>query len=392
MADLSERRAVAVLNGYSKHNVGDWLLFAESVELARELGAERVIAVAMDTRSFEDTVVADALVPAPVRPEALVRGMLETAVALVTAGRAGAPGLRALRHCRSALSVGGGFLQFRGLRELLTICAVHGTQWAMCARLGVPFHVLPQSIGPFSGRGSATIARWLLRRADTVFVRDELSRTRLRELGVTERVELLPDLAFYGSQRPWRPAASPLRVGLVTRRWWFPGSADPEAAEERYVRACASAAERLVAAGHEVVLVVHSDGPTERGDDAIISRRIAAAASVPLTIEAVTDARTVGEVEDRYARFDAIATTRLHAALLALRAGTPAIGIAYETKTSEIFGQLGLGDWWFDIAAVTDDDLVGAVDRLDAYPRDEVAARFVAQHDELRRRLAAVEV
>src|SRR5262249_20115051 len=46
-----------------------------------------------------------------------------------------------------------------------------------------------------------------------------------------------------------------------------------------------------------------------------------------------------------FGEFDAFIGMRLHGCLLALLGGTPAMGLSYEEKTREIFGQLGLDDF-----------------------------------------------
>src|SRR3546814_9397157 len=46
-------------------------------------------------------------------------------------------------------------------------------------------------------------------------------------------------------------------------------------------------------------------------------------------------------LRDRYAGYDMVVATRMHAAILALCAGTPVMPLAYEFKTAELFGRLG---------------------------------------------------
>ena len=49
------------------------------------------------------------------------------------------------------------------------------------------------------------------------------------------------------------------------------------------------------------------------------------------------------------ARFDLMIGTRLHSTLIALRAGAPAIHIAYTLKGHDIYADLGLSGWIFGI-------------------------------------------
>jgi colanic acid/amylovoran biosynthesis protein len=58
----------------------------------------------------------------------------------------------------------------------------------------------------------------------------------------------------------------------------------------------------------------------------------------------------------------------MHAAILALCAGTPVVPISYEFKTKELFGSLGLPELVIDIEEVTASGLIevvrAALDRL----------------------------
>jgi len=61
---------------------------------------------------------------------------------------------------------------------------------------------------------------------------------------------------------------------------------------------------------------------------------------------------------EAYAAFDMVLATRMHAAILALTAGTPVLPIAYEFKTTELFEALGLGDYVVSIDGIDEDRLL----------------------------------
>jgi colanic acid/amylovoran biosynthesis protein len=74
--------------------------------------------------------------------------------------------------------------------------------------------------------------------------------------------------------------------------------------------------------------------------------------------------------------FDLAISTRLHACILALDAGTPVIPIAYEPKTSEVFERLEAADRVLDIESLTDSIIVAAI--------NTALTSFVDQRDRLR--------
>ena len=372
---------VAVSNGYSRHNVGDWLLLSNAVELVRMAhpGAE-VIAIAMDADSFANRLGTTAVVDAPVTRRAPLRESMLAAVALATRCRLGPARLRRLRMVDRAYSCGGGFLQMRSAREVVSVSLVHLVQLALMRRLGIPLTMLPQSVGPFEGRLARAVARTVLRWFETVTVRERRSLAHLKELDseLAARVHVAPDLAFLQPHRPLTraSAAGRLRIGVVVRQWWFPGAADPRAAYARYVERVARFIELARESGHDPQLVVHSDGPTVRGDDRIAIRDVLAELDEPAAVVDVASERTLDEVTAAYARYDMVVSTRLHAALFALSTGVPAAALDYEWKSAGIFDDLGLADWHRPIDDWEPGDMLTTVERLEAYPIADVATEF----------------
>lgn len=338
---------VGLLAGYSRHNTGDWLLVKHGLEVlrARHPGAGIVVVVADPTRftGLGDDV---RVVAAPVQPGQVGRDARRYVADRATAGRAATvPALKAIRGCSVAYACGGGYLQARSLRELATISAVHVTQFEQAHASGVPIRMLPQSVGPFEGAAATAWGRRILRWFPEVVVREQVSAEYLRKWDSELSVRQLPDLVFWNDmvERPPRSTGTAARVGLIVRNWWFPGSADPVAREERYVRAFAQLADRLAADGHQPVMVVHADGPTSRGDDRIASARVEALATTPLERIDVVTTGDLGAVESAYADLDVVVSTRMHGALIAIGQGVPTVCVGYEWKARGILTNLGLG-------------------------------------------------
>lgn len=381
---------IGLLNAYSKANVGDWLLLVNSSELANLTfpNSDQQV-VAMDPLSFQGVDSRMTIQPSPVEPKRVLATAAAVAVALLTNGRRGPHHLRSLRHLDAAFSIGGGFLQMRDVREMLTVSLIHLSQLAICRQARVPLVMLPQSVGPFHGRLQRAVGRAVLGWFRLILVREQRSAEHVRRLApqLADRVRVVPDLAFLSTPLDALPSQSPkgsLRIGIVARQWWFPGSGDPHAAEERYLGQIADLADRLHQAGHRPVLVVHSDGPTSRGDDRVSTRRIHDLADTPLDVMDVARRNTISDVIDTYSAFDAVISTRLHGALLALIAGVPAIAIGYEWKTEGIFAELGLEDWHMAIECVDAAVLEDRVRRLTEYPLKRA-------QDEMRRRRLVLE-
>jgi polysaccharide pyruvyl transferase WcaK-like protein len=391
-ARRTPRRKVALLNGYSAHNLGDALLLENAIRAIGRIrpGAE-IMAMAADADSFHGRLGPARAVPAPIGfPKDMVR-LPWAVVAIATRGRWGCSRLRALTCVEEAFSVGGGFLQFRRLREVITIGSVHVLQLAMCRRLRVPITMLPQSVGPFGGRATTRFGRTVIAWFRTLIVREQQSERYIASTApdLLPRVRVAPDLGFLSESDPIRaPVGGPRLVGIVPRQWWFPGRTDPSAAYARYLDALAQVARSLVERGCSVDLIIQSNGPTHRGDDRIAARAINESLTRELPIVDLDPAESANDAIRRYGRYDLLIATRMHAAIMGLLAGTPTLAVAYEWKTHGVFETLGLSDWVIDIADIDERRLRRLVDRAAEFPAAEATSAMQRERERL---LAALD-
>jgi colanic acid/amylovoran biosynthesis protein len=116
--------------------------------------------------------------------------------------------------------------------------------------------------------------------------------------------------------------------------------------------------------------------PKYRYDDSAVALDIVALLpdDVRARVEVDRAAHHPVAIRDAYAEADLVIATRMHAAILALAAGTPVLGIAYEFKTQELLDTLGLPDWVEDIETITPGTLVARLDRVvEALPAERAA-------------------
>jgi len=259
--------------------------------------------------------------------------------------------------------------------------------------LGRPLVMFTQSIGSFRGRRIGRLLGAALRRAKLLLVRDAASRRSLEELGVPrERIVTAADAAFALACPATRRSAlgglgRPLRVAMSVRYWpHFPDGA--EAGMQRYLGAMARLTERLVREdGCEVTFVSTCQGmPEYWTDDAATAYLVLARLpeEVRRRVRVDRQHREPLALREHLREFDVAVATRLHFAILALCAGTPAMAVAYEFKTAELFGELGLGAYSCDIAEA-DGEQLAAVFRALSRNWEGEAPRVWAEVDRLRR-------
>lgn len=294
-----------------------------------------------------DIEVLGSIAPAPPTSgrTSRVGPLLRWAVALlgatlrVLAGRPPAATARAVRDVELVVAVGGSNLFASGrpasaLRLLQILYPLVAAQ-----RRGVPTVALGHTLGPFEGRAASWLAGRVLRQTTQVVVRDHDSAAVAAELGVAEdRCAVAPDVAFAlvptRTDRVERLLASHELVdrsfvALVVRRHPYLGAG----AADRLVDELARLAQILVEEGHaaRVAVVAHTHGPTPVEDDRPLAgqlhRRVAR--STPAWL--IDDDLGPAELAALYGAARLVVSVRLHGAILALTAGTPAVAVDYFT-------------------------------------------------------------
>ena len=231
-------------------------------------------------------------------------------------------------------------------------------------RLRKPLVFLPQSAGPFRKPENREGLRPVLEAADLVLLRDERSLQHVVEIGADPaRCRVVPDIVF-ALARP-EPAGSveragsagPPRLAVSVREWAFFRDKDKQRGMADYADALRAAVTSAVRErGAEVTFVSTCQGrPEYVRDDSAFALRVAEGLPEDVREHVVVDraAHHPQELIDLLGTFDAMLSTRLHGAISAVCAGVPTATIAYEYKTTEVWGQLGLPEWAVDIDDVT---------------------------------------
>jgi colanic acid/amylovoran biosynthesis protein len=259
-------------------------------------------------------------------------------------GQAGVLGERSVeqsyRDADLVISTPGGFLhEYYDIETTLR-------GFGIAARLGKTLVLFAQSIGPFSTAARREAVGRALAPAALIAVRDSLSVRHLADCGIAgERVVQVPDAVFL-----WRrftrelyaaKSGPPKRAGFCFREW--PRGDDEQ--RRRIIVKARRLVEHVASRGvQELVFVSTCQGVPGYVDDSELSIRIVAGLDPSLRRLCVVDRRRYHpeELIRVLAGCDIFAGMRLHACLLAMLGGTPAMGLAYESKTPEIYRQLGL--------------------------------------------------
>ncbi|HEX6309986.1 MAG TPA: polysaccharide pyruvyl transferase family protein [Longimicrobiales bacterium] len=223
-----------------------------------------------------------------------------------------------------------------------------------------PLVLYSQTLGPFRSlfnrRGMHRVLRWSRR----VFVRDDTSRRIALQLGADAgAVFVVPD-AVFGAAHAHAPAR--LRAAALTTRPRVavsvrelkPFVTGSPATRAEYEAAVAALVSFLVRErGAHVRFLSTCQGIAEyRYDDGAVAGRIAATLpeDVRPAVEVIGGYHSPQDLMAEFAQHDAVIATRMHAAILALCAGTPVLPIPYERKIQELFRELEVP---FELVAAT---------------------------------------
>ena len=212
----------------------------------------------------------------------------------------------------------------------------------------VPLVLSPQTIGPFRGKSAAKrvfgrLARWTMRRARAVVVRDDRSRDAVRTLVPGVAPVYAVDVAF---ALPWTqplPAAGKPRIGInVSGLLWrggYTGKGEFDLGFD-YPALTTRLIEALLAGGDcTVELIAHVNGePDSPDDDGAIADELAA--RWPALVR-VPDFASPSAAKSHIAGLDALVAARMHACIAAFATGVPVVPVSYSRKFEGLFGSLG---------------------------------------------------
>jgi colanic acid/amylovoran biosynthesis protein len=377
---------VLIVNTCSTLNRGDAAIVLGQIRLLQETFPGVHLTLTSKTPALDRALydplgveVLPPLIPALSSYRGTVRSLSQGARALVAVGDKGRL-LQAVLRSDLVLSCGGGYLySYRSLLPGTTFWqnVVHAY---LATALHKPLLFLPQSFGPFGSALARRGVRTLLDRPSVagIFAREEVSYHVLGQmLGQPggARIALCPDMAFYlaageGSLSRGHEAASTARPTMVVnlREWAFPGAQDPRSRRDAYLQAMVAVAHHFVRRHRgQVVVVPQALGPDPAEDDrGICWEFFQRVHHFPAAAQAVhyrePETRSLTGYLALLSQATILVGTRLHACILALLCGVPALSVGYQPKSQGTLDLLGLGDLNLDIQDLAADRLVALLE------------------------------
>jgi len=180
----------------------------------------------------------------------------------------------------------------------------------------------------------------------TLCARDPISQGRMTQ-ALDREIRLVADLAFLVSPRPQTPAALAASRWITARRAagdrviGFNASTLLARKDARYTRAALELLERLLQRGISAVLVP-SDVRSELTEEQLLSNLATGLSQTQRERVFMLEYGSPGATTSVLGEVDLLVTGRMHAAILALRSGTPAFSVVYQGKFEGLLMHFGL--------------------------------------------------
>jgi polysaccharide pyruvyl transferase WcaK-like protein len=224
---------------------------------------------------------------------------------------------------------GFGYGDYWGLRKLKRRLTVLATRWKTPQKTLI---VLPQALGPFKEAGMADAFTKVLKAADLVYVRDNVSMQYVTELAPgRSNVRLSPD--FTNLLHPELPERlAHLRgYALIIPNEKVVG--DDQAKRRTYIDFLQLAVEKLRATGKNVALLVHEG----KGDKALAAELNAVLGAPLEVVDEGSPLITKAVIGQAYVTV----SSRFHGLISAVSSGVPSVACGWTHKYAEVMSDYG---------------------------------------------------
>lgn len=264
---------------------------------------------------------------------------------------------------------GGGYLHTYGKIEDLYYLWFGLYYVLLAKRLHKKVIMLPNSIGPITGRLNRLFFKFVASKIDLLYVRENISLDYVEKLGL-KTCKYGFDLGYYAKAMPI-PAGMKVvnetlstAIGITLRPYRFPNSSNPQEKYLDYINSISGFCNKYYA-GNKFYFIVQVQGPSAHETDLIAIMDVIKKLDSVVDYEIIDDNYNYQELMSIYKNMDFVIGTRFHSVIFSQIVGTPALAIAYGgNKSRGIMRELGLEDYVIDIEEIDATRLKNVVSNL----------------------------
>jgi len=367
---------IVIINTHSILNSGDSGIILAQIKWLRSYFPDAEFTLTsktpeLDRKFYKKTVttILPPIIPAPSIYSGRFNKSIRTLINLLSL-RSKVKFIQITKNCDLVISSGGGY--FWTNRKSFPGPMFFQNYWhiKLATILNKPIIFFPQSFGPFSNKAAVKLLGKMLmnKNITKILPRESISSNLLYDLIKTpkdrRKIEICPDITFLLTKKPcprdcqlYTHYPRPL-IALTLRHWDFPETANHKEKKEKQMRYFAAlekfCLDFYLTRGSSFIIYPQSRGPGDFENDRSISKIFfnKVKNKIPasnLLYEELPDDVSPHEIIHLLSHTDCAITTRFHSAIFALIAGTPAISINYQPKSTGIMQQLGFDHLCLDI-------------------------------------------
>ena len=243
----------------------------------------------------------------------------------------------------------------------------------MAAYLGIPFVVLPQTIGPFLEESNKKRVVSILRKAERVYVRDTAFIHELEKNGLS--YEKTNDLSYYMKPIPFPIEIKKPCIGInVSGLAYSNNFGKLKGQFESYPKLATEIVKCFQAKGLYVYIIPHAynvNKPETDNDDMVACRDFYNSLSNNENVIFVDKDLISPQIKYLISRMDFFMGTRMHANFAAIFTGTPVYGLSYSYKFKGAFENNGIFNRLSEINNLQEQDIPAVVSAIEkAYFED----------------------
>lgn len=279
--------------------------------------------------------------------------------------------VKALKNSDIIIACPGGYLHDANFSIVTLIF-----NFLLCQRSNKKFIFAPQSIGPIYNPIFRKCIAYILRKADTIFVREKFSYDYcINELSIpSEKVKMVMDMAFYFNTKADHIIQKSLPDNYIATtliHWLYPQEASPTDKYRQYLTAIAETFEYIVENyGLDIVLLKQIENFGVDNGDSVIFNEIEPfiKPSIRSRFHFINEFLTPDEMRGIISNSKFFIGSRMHSNIFALSCNIPAIAISYQPKTAYIMQSLGLSHYVTNIENIDSTILCKLCDDIAKYP------------------------
>jgi len=269
------------------------------------------------------------------------------------------------------ISEGDSFSDIYGAKRFIQ----HSLIKLIALKVKTQLSVMPQTLGPFNRKWVKNVAKYILNKADNVFVRDEISKDIAeKDLGVKREIKYIPDMAFYMkpdkdiSIDKFTGNSNAIKIGINVSALLYNGGYTGNNMfnlKVNYKKVIDDLIQVFAKMSNvEVILIPHvMSKDFEVEDDFRVCKNIAEDISEKININIKTLDKFYREDELKaiISGCDFFVGSRMHACIGAISTIVPTAPIAYSRKFIGIWDKLGLGNCVTDPRTENEDEIIKSI-------------------------------